>query len=90
MPNRRLRVILPVLVLAVGALLAILSSISGSALNQAPRISSVAHASLATPTPVPTPTSVPGSTDGIMWMGAVIVFIILVPILLNKSTWTRP
>ncbi len=90
MPNRRLRVILPVLVLAVGALLAILGSISGSALDHGPRIPSVAHASLPTPTPVPTPTSVPGSTDGIMWMGAVIVFIILVPILLNKSTWTRP
>ncbi len=90
MPGRRLRAVLPIAILVVGGLLAILGSISGSALDQAPQIPSVARAGLATPTPVPTPTSVPGSTDGIMWMGAVIVFIILVPILLNKSTWTRP
>lgn len=88
--HRRLRVILPVLVLAAGALLAVLGSISGSALDKASGLPPLPLAEVATPTPVPTPTSVPGSTDGIMWMGAVIVFIILVPILLNKNTWTKP
>lgn len=90
MIHRRLRVIFPLLILGAGGLLAILGSISGLALDHSTGIPAVSRANLATPTPIPSPTSIPGSTDGIMWLGAVIVIIILLPILLNKSTWTRP
>ena len=42
-----------------------------------------------TPTPVPESVSRAGSTDGIFWMGVVLVFIVLLPILLRRSTWTK-
>jgi hypothetical protein len=43
----------------------------------------------ATPTPTPQPISHPGSTDGIMLMGIIIVLIILLPIIFRRSTWTK-
>jgi hypothetical protein len=45
--------------------------------------------SATTPTPVPKVISQGGSTDGIMLMGVVIVIIVLLPILLRRSIWTK-
>ncbi len=42
-----------------------------------------------TPTPTPEGISHPGSTDGIMLMGVVIVIIILLPIVFHRNTWTK-
>jgi hypothetical protein len=42
-----------------------------------------------TPTPVVGAVSRAGSTDGIMLLGVVIVIIVLVPILINRNTWTK-
>ncbi len=44
---------------------------------------------LATPTPVASAASRAGSTNGLMLMGLVIVVIVLVPILLRRSMWTK-
>jgi len=41
------------------------------------------------PTPTAEPVSKVGSTNGIMLMGVIIVMIILLPILLRKSTWKK-
>lgn len=41
----------------------------------------------ATPTPAEAPASQAGSTDGIMWMSLVIMAIVLIPILTQKSLW---
>jgi hypothetical protein len=43
------------------------------------------------PTPTPTPEAIshPGSTDGIMLMGIIIVIIVLLPIIFRRSTWTK-
>ncbi len=43
----------------------------------------------ATPTSTPEPVSIPGSTDGIVGMGFVIVLIILLPILLQWRLWLK-
>jgi len=48
-----------------------------------------AHIQAATPTPTLEVASRAGSTDGIMLMGLVIVVIVLLPILLRRSTWRR-
>lgn len=40
-------------------------------------------------TPTPVAVSHPGSTDGIMLMGFIIVLIIVLPIIFKRSTWTR-
>lgn len=42
-----------------------------------------------TPTPTDADASVPGSTDGIMWMGVVIALIVLVPMLTSRALWAR-
>ncbi len=89
MLRQRLRVIYPVLVLVAGGLLAILSSISGSALRTSTEVPPLSRLAAATPTPIAPPSSVPGSTDGIMWMGLAITLIILIPIFISKNTWTR-
>ncbi len=89
MLKQRLRVLYPVLVLGAGGLWAIASSISGFALRETPHDGPISRLAPLTPTPVSTGTSVPGSTDGIMWMGAIIALIILLPIIFSKSTWTK-
>ncbi len=89
MLRQRLRVFYPVLVFTAGSLLAILSSVSGFALRSSPALSPAAHIGAPTPTAVPTPASVPGSTDGIMWMGLVITLVIVLPIILTRSTWKK-
>lgn len=47
------------------------------------------------PTQIPTPTptgagiSHPGSTDGIMLMGIIIVIIILLPLVFRRAIWSK-
>ena len=42
-----------------------------------------------TPTPTLEGISHPGSTDGIMLMGIIIVIIVLLPIIFRRGTWTK-
>ncbi len=89
MMRQHLRLFYPLLLLAGVILLTLMSSSSGSALHQSPDVAPASRLAAPTPTPVDTGTSVPGSTDGIMWMGVIIALVILLPILFSKSTWTR-
>jgi hypothetical protein len=40
-----------------------------------------------TPTPEEPDRSVPGSTDGIVWMGVAIAAIVLLPLLTHRTLW---
>ncbi len=97
-----LRVLVPLLILA--AVLAFVLSLSPSAAGHARaaadakptlsvRLRSNSHPAASTPTPTATPMggdkSQPGSTDGLVVMSFAIVFIIVLPILLQRSFWTK-
>ncbi len=97
-----LRVMFPLLILAT--VLAFVLSLSPSASAYAhaaaepkPTLSilarSSAHPAANTPTPTATPMggdkSQPGSTDGLVVMSFAIVFIIILPILLQRSLWRK-
>ncbi len=98
MDKRLLRMLFPLLILA--AVLAFVLALSPSASGYAhaaaqpkPTLSiharSNAHPAANTPTPTATPMggdkSQPGSTDGLVVMSSAIVFIIVLPILLQRS-----
>jgi hypothetical protein len=74
--------------LVAAASMALLSPVSGSALHSA-TYQPASAVRAATPTAVPTDVSTVGSTDGIMWMGIVIAAIVIVPLLIRRSTWRR-
>jgi hypothetical protein len=89
MIRRIVRKLYPVLMFMSGIVFACTGAISSSL----PYNKSVAAAAVlyqaSTPTPLPGTGSQAGSTDGIMLMGVVIVIIVLLPILLRRSTWTK-
>jgi len=98
MNKRILRTFYPVLILLSGIILALTSAFaSGVSAGAVPKpgirfnpdVARAAFYQAATPTPVPGALSRAGSTDGIMVMGVVVVVIVLVPILLRRSMWTK-
>jgi hypothetical protein len=72
-----------------GIILALTGAISGPGLLIKTHAGAAALFQASTPTPIPAAISRAGSTDGIMLMGVVIVMIVLLPILLRRSTWTN-
>ena len=89
--HRSLRQILcAVLVVATIVSLSFLGSISASALHTSPAFVPAPSLQAGTPTPAESDGSRAGSTDGIMWMGIAIVLIVILPVILNKRTWTKP
>jgi hypothetical protein len=89
MHRRHLQILCAVLVVSTVIALTVLSSISASALHTASVFVPAPKLQAATPTPAQADGSRAGSTDGIMWMGIAIVLIVILPIVLNKQTWTR-
>jgi hypothetical protein len=98
MKKRILRILYLVLMILSGILLALISALAssinvsavsglGSRFNQEVGVAAFFQAT--TPTPVTDTVSRAGSTDGIMVMGVVIVIIVLLPILLRRSMWTK-
>ena len=89
------RVLFPFLIIAtvLAFMLALAPSRTGHAIPSSNADAHLAGKRLpnqpATPTPTPSPESHPGSTGGIMVMGFAIVFIIVVPILLQRSLWAK-
>ncbi len=76
--------------LALALILALAAAVVDIHSTQAkPALTVVARASIAAPTPTPNGVSHPGSTDGIMLMGVIIVIIVLLPLIFRKSTWTK-
>ena len=89
MNRRRLRALYPVLVFTAVGLLTVLSSLSGSALQSSPTMAPASKLGPVTATPIPSAGSVPGSTDGIIWLGVVIALVIVLPLIFTKSFWTK-
>ncbi len=83
------------LVLATGIILALVFTMGNTSVSRADvSTASISQAGPAvqyqiTPTPTPEGISHPGSTDGIMLMGIIIVIIVLLPILFRRGTWTK-
>ncbi len=84
-----------VLIFAMGIILALAAAVTNTIVSRADVLAdSVSQAGPAaqyqiTPTPTPEGISHPGSTDGIMLMGIIIVIIVLLPIVLRRDTWTK-
>jgi len=98
MNKRILWTLYPVFMVLTGIILALIpafvsgasvSAVSGPDLRFNPNVSTAVLYQAATPTPVAGAISRAGSTDGILIMGVVIVIIVLVPILIRRSLWTK-
>ena len=89
MNRRNIPALYPILMVASGILVALISAISSPGLVTRSGVVAAALDQAATPTPIPENVSRAGSTDGIMLMGVVLVLIVLLPILLRRSTWTK-
>ena len=99
MNKRILRTLYPVFMVLTGIIFALLSAlVSGASVSAVSNpdlrfnsnVAAAAFYQAATPTPAAgAVVSRAGSTDNIMIMGVVIVIIVLVPILLRRSMWTK-
>ena len=89
MIRRIVRKLYPVLMVVSAVVLASAGAISSSLPYTKSVAAAAVHYQASTPTPLPGAGSRAGSTDGIMLMGVVIVIIVLLPILLRRSTWTK-
>lgn len=98
MNKRILRSLYPGFMVFTGIVLALISAFVSSATASAvsesnhrfnPNIAAAAIYQAATPTPVSGAVSRAGSTDGILAMGVGIVIIVLIPILIRRSLWTK-
>ncbi len=98
MNKRILRTLYPVFMVLTGIIFALLSAlVSGASVSAVSNpdlrfnsnVAAAAFYQAATPTPAAGAVSRAGSTDNIMIMGVVIVIIVLVPILLRRSMWTK-
>ena len=83
------KLVRPVITLALGLLLALFSAALTFATTPATEgnFGGAAFFMQSTSTPPPQDISEVGSTDGIVIMGALIALIIIVPILLRRSSW---
>lgn len=86
------RLLRPIITVALGLVLALFSAaLSYSASPSTPASPGSADSFLqATITPQPEDLSEVGSTDGILVMGFVIALIIIIPILLRRTSWMEP
>jgi len=89
MNKRLLRILYPVLMVTTGIALALVSAAFNSALHGALSLPAASIYQAVTPTPAAEAVSHPGSTDGTMIMSVVIAVIILLPLVLRRSLWTK-
>ena len=87
MTKKTLRILRPAILVGIGLTLALLGASVNSTGSRAD-LEAVALLQAATAT-ASTDTSVPGSTDWITLMGLLIVAIVMLPLLLRRSTWNR-
>lgn len=87
MTKKTLRSLRPAILIGIGLTLALLgASVNSTGSRADPWAAAVLQAATAT---VPADASVPGSTDWITLMGFLIVAIVMLPLLLRRSTWTK-
>jgi len=95
MNKNHLRILYVILIIGTGVAIALISagtrirddSNLSPSLNTDLRAAAVYQA--VSPTPAAQDASEAGSTDSIMLMGVIIVVIVILPILLRKSTWKK-
>jgi hypothetical protein len=68
-------------------MIALVTSVSSLAMRSEAEPAIVHNPQQITPTPEEPDRSVPGSTDGIMWMGVAIAAIVLLPLLAHRGLW---
>jgi hypothetical protein len=89
MDRKHLGILYPVLIIGMGVALAFVSAAFDAGLRLDSSLGAAASYQAATPTPTAQAVSHAGSTDGIVWLGFVIVAIVLLPILLRRGIWTK-
>jgi hypothetical protein len=89
MDRQHLGILYPVLLIGMGGVLAFGSAAFDAGLRLNSSLGAAALSQAATPTPTAQAVSHAGSTDGIVWLGFVIVAILLLPILLRRDIWTK-
>ena len=89
MDRQHLGILYPVLLIGIGVALAFGSAAFDAGLRLNSDLGTAALPQAAAPTPTAQAVSHAGSTDGIVWLGFVIVAIVLLPILLRRSVWTK-
>ena len=76
-------------VVAVATAFALVMSISSLAMPAGSDANTIENFQDLTPMPTETALSQAGSTDGIMWMGAAIAAIVLLPLVANRVMWQK-
>lgn len=87
--KKSLRNLRPAVLISIGLVLAIAGAAAGHAGLAGNERGAAALMLQATVTPTPQDVSIPGSTDGIVLMGVIIVLIVLIPILLRRKSWSN-
>lgn len=87
--KRLLKILRPILLIAFGLLLAIVSSLTSPLLAKGGNIAQGAFLAQITVTPTPVEISEVGSTDGIVLMAIFIVVVVIVPVLIWRRSWAR-
>lgn len=82
-------ILYPVLMIGMGVVLAFGSAAFDAGFRLDSNLGAAAPYQAATPTPIAQAVSHAGSTDGIVWLGFIIVAIVLLPILLRRGIWTK-
>ena len=85
--GRRFPLTVILTILALATVIALVTSVSSLAMHSGSGPGIVHNPLEITPTPEAIDRSVPGSTDGIMWMGVAIAAIVLLPLLMHRSLW---
>ncbi len=87
--KRLLKILRPVLLMAMGLLLAVVSAVTSPLLVREGNIAQGALLAQVTVTPTPVEISEVGSTDGIVLMAIFIVLIVIVPVIIWRRSWAR-
>ena len=87
--KKLLHILRPAALIGIGLLLAIASAALSQPVFKDSSLSASALASQATATAPIADASKIGSTDGIVLLSVIIVLIVIVPILVRRSTWSR-
>lgn len=79
----------PVLLVALGLVMAVLSAVTSPMLGNNGNVAQGALLLQVTPTPTPIRLSEIGSTDGIVLMAIFIVLVVIVPVMVWRRSWAR-
>jgi hypothetical protein len=87
--KKLLKILRPVLLIAIGLLLAIVSAVTSPLLAIEGNVAQGALLAQPTVTPTAVELSEIGSTDGIVLMAIFIVLVVIVPVIIWRRSWAR-